>query len=180
MPHFSANQIAQLRRNAKRVAREQGLSHSESLDRQAHSQGYGNWSQLMKHAEPAAPRSPATAPAPAVAASALPRELPGIPRLVATRDERRIIMEIAKRFARLVGDDLEVDMLGILMDIEACHCNGMPIDLVALLEAPREEDLIHDVAGIGRYLNRDTGKLEQGFRPRHALPHAQPREVASA
>lgn len=180
MPQFSANQIAQLRRNAKRLVREQGLTHSESLDRQARTEGYGNWSQLMKHAEPAAPASHSQRIAAAGEVSVVVPDVPGLPRLVATREERRIIMDIAKRFARVVGEDLEVDMLGIIMDIEACHCNGMPIDLVALLEAPREEDLIHDVAGIGRYLNRETGKLEQGFRPRHTLPHPVPRETASA
>jgi hypothetical protein len=86
----------------------------------------------------------------------------------ATRDELFMIRDIVKRFADILGEDAEVDRLSLMMDLEACHCNGCPLDLVSLLEAARDVDLVHDVAGIRRHLNRETGKLEEFFRPRYA------------
>jgi hypothetical protein len=167
MAQVSFSHILQLRRNAKRLAQSQNLTHSQALDQVARVRGYGNWSQLMKHAEQEAPAFSDAAPAPQLTPAEVQQAL-GMPKLVATRDERKIIMAIAKRFAGLVGDAYEIHMLSILMDIEACHCNGCPLDLVGLLEASRDEDLAHDVGGISRYLNRDTGKLEGWFTPRYA------------
>lgn len=53
------------------------------------------------------------------------------------------------------------------MDLTACHANGCPVDWAMLLAA---DDLtfIHDVAGIQRHVNRETGKLEHCFVPRCA------------
>lgn len=56
-----------------------------------------------------------------------------------------------------------------MMDIEATHCNGCPLDLAALASAP-EPHFSHDIFGIRRHLDRETGKLEDHFRPRHARP----------
>lgn len=74
---------------------------------------------------------------------------------------------IVERYERLIGV-ANVDRLSTMMDLEACHCNGCPLDLISLLEAAGDADLAHDVAGITRHLNRETGRLEDYFRPRYA------------
>lgn len=51
------------------------------------------------------------------------------------------------------------------MDILATH-NAMPLDLSRLLAAD-DGEFAHDVFGIRRHLNRDTGQLEDCFVPRH-------------
>lgn len=63
-----------------------------------------------------------------------------------------------------------------LMDIEACHCSGNPLDLEKLLRAP-DSDFGHDVFGIRRYLNRSTGELTQCFSPRCSLPEVSTKEI---
>lgn len=54
----------------------------------------------------------------------------------------------------------------IMMDIDACHSNGCPLQLQKLLEASRL-DFIHDVLGIHRHIDRTTGKLQDCFLPRY-------------
>lgn len=157
----------QLRRDAKRLARAKSITHSQALDQLARDRGYQNWSQLAK-------RNAAGLPAPAVAsqspaqASAAVRELLGLPKMEVSKDEQKTIMAIVKRFFDIVGDAGELRPIAIMLDLKACHSNGCPLDLDELLAAPRDSDVAHDVAGIGRYLNRETGKLEGGFTPRYA------------
>ena len=57
--------------------------------------------------------------------------------------------------------------LDIEMDITACHCNGTPLRLTDMVDAP-DADLLHDVCGIARHLDRETGQLRDGFMPRYA------------
>lgn len=54
----------------------------------------------------------------------------------------------------------------LMMDIEATHCNGCPLDLDGLLAAV-DDDFVHDVRGIHLYLDRNTGQLTKKFQPRH-------------
>lgn len=61
------------------------------------------------------------------------------------------------------------DILSFTMDIEATHCNGNPLRLQELLEAD-DANFGHDVFGINKYLNRDTGKLSDHFMPRFSAP----------
>jgi uncharacterized protein DUF6874 len=61
----------------------------------------------------------------------------------------------------------------LLMDLRACHANGAPLDLSKLLAAPYA-DFGHDIFGIRRYLNRQTGELERCFVPRCALSKVMP------
>jgi hypothetical protein len=49
---YTFSQIEQLKRDAKRLAQESLLPHSNALDQVAASRGYANWSQLMKHSAP--------------------------------------------------------------------------------------------------------------------------------
>ena len=65
--------------------------------------------------------------------------------------------------------DLAIDKQSLEMDIEAVHCNGTPLDLQRLLDAPTGT-FGHDVFGIQRYINRTTGQLTECFVPRTARP----------
>ncbi len=51
------------------------------------------------------------------------------------------------------------------MDIAAVHCNGNPLRLEELLAAD-EFNFSHDIFGIRRHINRETGKLNNHFLPR--------------
>jgi hypothetical protein len=53
-----------------------------------------------------------------------------------------------------------------MMDITAVHANGCPLRLKELFSAPAF-DFTHDIAGIRRCLNRETGQLEHCFVPRY-------------
>ena len=66
-----------------------------------------------------------------------------------------------------------------LMDIIAVHANGCPLKLSELLTAPRF-DFTHDVFGIRRHLNRETGQLQDCFLPRYANLSAVPQTSQSA
>jgi len=166
MAQSSYLNIQQLRRDAKRLAREKNLTHSQVLDQLARERGYPNWSQLMKHgAAPALP--PAVAQAPAMPQAVI-REMLGLPKMDVSTDEQKTIMAIVKRFCDVVGDSLELRPISMMLDLKACHSNGCPLDLEAMLAAPRDADIVHDISGIERHLNRETGKLEGGFTPRYA------------
>lgn len=54
---YSLAQVEQFRRDAKRLARQDAISHSEALDKIAVSKGLKNWSLLSKHATAAEPVS---------------------------------------------------------------------------------------------------------------------------
>lgn len=62
---------------------------------------------------------------------------------------------------------VDIPLINWLMDLEAVHCNGCPLDFERLLSFP-DADFGHDVFGIRRHLNRSTGKLEDYFLPRCA------------
>lgn len=79
-----------------------------------------------------------------------------------TKDEAKTIDLIVKR-AKTIAPDLILD--GLNMDITACHLNGNPIDLDALLAAD-DANFGHDVFGIIRYIDRTNGKLTDCFSPR--------------
>lgn len=172
-PAFTPAQIDQLRRDAKRLGREHGLSHAQALDRIAGQHGFGNWSLLARTAPPAAaPAALRPSPAsPARSAASLMHEL-GLPRMDASRAEVKLIAAIVDRFETLRAHDVEVDRLSLMMDLEACHCNGCPLDLISLHEVATDFDFLHDVGGIRRHLNRETGQLQDHFRPRYARPSA--------
>lgn len=94
------------------------------------------------------------------------------PQFTATREESRIITKIAQRaIAIATTEGIDYDYQSAHMDIEACHSNGMPLDLTKLLNAP-DGDFGHDVFGIRRFMDRDTGRLLDCFVPRCAMPQS--------
>ena len=53
----------------------------------------------------------------------------------------------------------------LVMDLTATRANGCPMDFARLLKAPAF-DFLHDLYGIYRHLDRETGKLMDSFLPR--------------
>lgn len=91
----------------------------------------------------------------------------------ATRAEMRVIGEIADRAVKAMrrygiryGDAL-VTKQDVMMDLDATHSNGCPLRLADLLNAD-DFNFAHDISGISRHLDRDTGKLRDCFVPRFA------------
>src|SRR3546814_19495088 len=58
-----------------------------------------------------------------------------------------------------------VDRRGLEMDLAECHANGNRLRLDDLAKAD-DFNLLHDVVGIHRHLDRETGKLMDHFVPR--------------
>ena len=83
-----------------------------------------------------------------------------------TLEDSQTITAIADRFMQFVGLPREYK-LTVIMDIESTHNNGCKLNLYELLKAD-DYNFIHDVNGIRRHINRNTGKLEDCFIPRYA------------
>ena len=75
------------------------------------------------------------------------------------------IVKRAMRDAKKYGFIENVNVHDLEMDLVACHCNGCPLDLLKLFNAP-EGDFGHDVWGIRKYIDRHTGGLTDFFLPR--------------
>lgn len=86
-----------------------------------------------------------------------------------SRKEAELINEIARRADRELCGPASIDQsaLDTTMDLSACIAQGCPLRLDELLVADLG-NFGHDVAGIRRHLNRETGKLENCFLPRFA------------
>ncbi len=84
--------------------------------------------------------------------------------------ERATIAKIVDRAMELKAfQQLHVDRFELGMDLTAVHANGCALELALLLAYPNF-DFVHDVAGIRRHLDRNTGKLRDFFVPRCARP----------
>ena len=85
-----------------------------------------------------------------------------------TREEAEAITAIAHRASAMARDAGRVyPVLTADMDITATHNNGCPLNLSALLAAAAG-DFAHDIFGIQRHIDRNTGKLGDCFLPRYA------------
>lgn len=85
-----------------------------------------------------------------------------------SKDEMTLIVQIADKAAKMAKEmSIKYPKQAAITDITACHCNGCPLDLKGLLEAD-SFDFGHDVFGIRRSLDRQTGKLMDYFDPRYA------------
>ncbi len=82
--------------------------------------------------------------------------------IATTPADLRQIHAIAKRAAH----ELNRDLISTSLDLEACH-GVCPLDLAGLLSA-HPVNLAHDIGGISRHLNHDTGRLDDEFCPRYA------------
>lgn len=77
-------------------------------------------------------------------------------------------VEVAKSMGVDVTNSVRV---GVAMDLTECHLNGCPLDFDKMMTMG-ELDLAHDVGGIAQHLDRNTGKLKDGFVPRCAMDRA--------
>lgn len=85
-----------------------------------------------------------------------------------TTDEFKTISKIADRASKpAVALGRSYPLMDVEMDVTATHANGCPLDLDRLLAFP-DFDFAHDVFGIRRHIDRNTGKLGDCFVPRCA------------
>ncbi|HAM42008.1 MAG TPA: hypothetical protein DDX89_02280 [Candidatus Omnitrophica bacterium] len=82
-----------------------------------------------------------------------------------TRVEHDLIHQIVTR--TLKEHPGYFDPLTLHMDLTAAHMNGCRLDLSALFAAEAFE-FAHDIAGITRHIDRETGELGDCFVPRFA------------
>jgi len=81
--------------------------------------------------------------------------------------DTKIIFAIVKRASEML-DSLEdinhIDRISLDMDITACHILN-PLNLQQLLDSD-DSNFAHDVFGIHRHIDRNTGELLNCFSPR--------------
>lgn len=82
-----------------------------------------------------------------------------------TKEDTLTINAIADRAMNL---GFQHPKMEILMDISAAHANGCPLRLKDLLDAD-DFNFMHDIVGIRKHLNRETGQLDGRFLPRFAV-----------
>ncbi|SEK36863.1 hypothetical protein SAMN04515666_101340 [Bosea lupini] len=81
---------------------------------------------------------------------------------------RPFVDQILDRTAALYASARQpFDRLHHEMNLCACHANGCPLDFTRMVGAD-DFNLAHDVFGIDRHLDRDTGRLTDHFLPRFA------------
>lgn len=86
---------------------------------------------------------------------------------VSRADAKRIGKIVDRAMALANGFNIQIERMDLSMDITATHANGCPLDLADLLLADNF-NFTHDVFGIRRHMNRDTGRLGDCFVPRFA------------
>ena len=84
-------------------------------------------------------------------------------KITASKEDRAIILKIAKKAK---NNNKELSVLDVMMDLSACHLNGCKLDLERLHNAD-SLNLMHDVYGINQNIDRNTGRLQNCFVPRH-------------
>ena len=83
-----------------------------------------------------------------------------------SKNDSDVLVRIAKRASSLFGS--RRSEMDYRFDLVCVHRGTCPLDLDRLLAA-KENDFIHDIAGIARHLNHVTGELENCFVPRFAM-----------
>lgn len=86
-----------------------------------------------------------------------------------TAGEREAVDRIVDRAMGLFAEArVEKTRMDVEMDLAAVHAHT-PLRLGALAAAD-EFNFAHDIGGIHRHLNRQTGELEDCFLPRFTVP----------
>jgi len=80
-----------------------------------------------------------------------------------SKEEDKLIDIIVNRAAKLT----ELDRMTISMDLASCRANGCSLDFQKLLDFDNSS-FLHDIYGISKHLDRNTGKIENCFMPRSA------------
>lgn len=80
--------------------------------------------------------------------------------------EDKLITKIAQRaYIGLDNLNLKQSFLTTKMDLKACHANGCELNFEKLLNFDYF-DFSHDILGIIKNINRETGEIENCFLPR--------------
>lgn len=87
----------------------------------------------------------------------------------APKEEMDLIIKIVARIMNKWGPNVVPKLLA--MELTACHLNGTRLNLQALSDTD-DQRLQADVFGIRRHIDRDTGKLKDGYLPVYQLPKA--------
>lgn len=84
-----------------------------------------------------------------------------------TEENMDLIYQIVSRGEQMLKeqDMPKRDRVNMMMDITACHCNGNPLKLEAMLNAD-DFNFAHDFFGIQSHIDRETGKMTDCFLPR--------------
>lgn len=83
-------------------------------------------------------------------------------------EDKALCMQIAQRGVEMAASvGVEVDLQLAAMDVAVVHVVSCPLRLWQFL-ASAPDDFSHDFTGIGRFIDRPTGMLREGFRPRFA------------
>ncbi len=86
-----------------------------------------------------------------------------------TKSDAQLIRKIVDRATKEYADlGKNLDAMSLSMDLLATHANGCELNLQALLDADRFQ-FLHDIGGIQRHLDRQTGELGGCFLPRFAV-----------
>ena len=86
-----------------------------------------------------------------------------------SKSDQRLIQKIAYRAVDMFhAVDLQVTPAQMMMDVTAVHANGNRLKLEDLLESD-QANFAHDIGGIYRNLDRETGKLQNCFVPRFSV-----------
>lgn len=89
------------------------------------------------------------------------------PNFKTSATEFRLIMTLVDRAEKIAASaGRSIDRMELSMDLSAAH-NSCPLKLEQLAQAS-DADLAHDVFGIARHIDRDTGRLGGCFLPRFA------------
>jgi len=86
---------------------------------------------------------------------------------LAARIAERAVKVADKAFGAMSNKEATKFQRETLMDVIAVHANGCPLQLAELLRAD-QTDFVHDIFGIRRHIDRETGKLKDFFLPRYA------------
>ncbi len=84
-------------------------------------------------------------------------------------NDMHLIACIVSRVVEMTKEkNIPVDHVTVAMDLLACHCNGCPLKLQSLLMTS-DSELMDDIGGIGKNINRSNGKLNDSYRPIYAV-----------
>lgn len=86
-----------------------------------------------------------------------------------SKESQDLILSIAERVwkEKMFRDAYMGSIMSLIMDLTVTHVNGCPLKLSDMLTG-LDCDVFHDIAGIFRHLDRQTGKLGGCFVPRYA------------
>lgn len=83
-----------------------------------------------------------------------------------TKEEYRLIHQIAKRAAIMaLANNVNYPIGDIEMDLDAVNSNGYELDFEKLSKFD-DGNFAHDIFGIRRHIDRETGGLKDFFIPR--------------